>query len=118
MKIIIIGTLPVLVVSFMFGMISLSYPVRKKGDILIIGYPIFRKKYNLQNVTVDCLVEFFKSLRGHSYNVVIYVYQDEGETLIGKHILQGYMRRKRAEKDLEKVKRIIYPEKAELEEVI
>ena len=103
-----IFALPVMlvIVSILINIIT-YYPVRKKDDIIIIGYPIFCKKYNLQNNTLELQVERFQAMRGHSYNVVICVYQGENKTLIGKHILPGYMRRKRAEKELKKVKRII-----------
>jgi len=86
-------------------MTIICYPVRKAANTIIIGYPIFRKKYNLLNSNLYPQVE--RGVRGHTYNVVIYAYRSDDSTFIRKHILPGYTFRKRAEKELKKVERII-----------
>ena len=108
MKLVMIFSLPILVLLPLFGMIMFCYPVRKTDDIITIGYPIFCKEYSIFDSTFDVHIEQFRGFRGSSWNVVVNVYDSNSETLIRRHILQGYMLRKNAEKELEKVKQIIF----------
>ena len=101
--------LPLLTVLLpIFFMIVIYYPVRKTDGVVTIGYPIFCKKYDLSSSTFKLQVQRFSSLRHSSWAVVIRIYQRNTEMEIGKHVLPGYMRQRRAEKELKKVEEIIF----------
>jgi len=110
MRIVIMLILPMmLAISPILLMLAIYYPVRRTDDIIIIGYPIFCKRYHLLNSRLNIQVEYRSGLlRGGAHVVVIYVYQNGSGELIGTHILTGHRFEKNAEKEREKVERIIH----------
>jgi len=105
---IMVFAIPILIVLFPLSvMIFFCYPVRKKDDVIIIGYPIFCKRYSLLSNDFTFEVERFKALRGGSWNAVIHVYQKNSKVLIRKHILPGHTFQKSAIKEIKKVERLI-----------
>jgi len=105
-----IFAIPIMLVLFpLFFMIIFCYPVRKKDDVIIIGYPIYCKKYSLPSSDFNIEVERVSTFRGGSWAVFIRVYQKNNRALIGKHMLQGHFFLKSAEKELNKVTSIIFP---------
>ena len=105
---IIILMIPILLVVPLFVMIIACCPVRKKDDVIIIGYPIYCKKYTLQSNDFSLEVERLSSFRGGSWAVVIRVYPKNSKVLIRKHILPGHLFLKSATKERSKVRSIIY----------
>jgi len=109
MTTIMIFAIPILLVLLpLFVMIIFHYPVRKNGDDIIIGYPVYCKKYSLPSSDFNFEVKRFSTFRGGSWAVVIRVYRKNNKELIGKHVLQGHFFLKSAEKELDKVMSIIF----------
>jgi len=99
---------PILLLLPLFVMIMFCYPVRKKDDIIRIGYPIYCKKYTLLSNDFNLEVERFSSFRGGAWAVVIRVCQKDSKVIIRTHRLQGHHFLKGATKELNKVRGIIY----------
>ena len=105
---IMIFAIPLLIIVPLFVMILFCYPVRKKDDVVIIGYPIYCKKYHLSYYDFNFEIERFSSSRGGSWAVVIRVYQKNTKVLKGKHVLPGHFFLKNATKELKKAMAIIF----------
>ncbi|OPF87095.1 hypothetical protein BW731_02180 [Vagococcus martis] len=110
-------------------MILFCNPVKNKEGLIIIGYPVFTKKYSKfeHNFKIS-LTKIYK--RGHfrtkngvvrfnhaplstpfmPYKVIIYVYRIEknnNSTLVGSHIIDAGYRRKKAQNKYKKIKEVI-----------
>ena len=110
MDVVFIMIFPILCILLpLVAMIAFYYPVRKKDNTIIIGYPIFYQKYDLLSGNYNFQIEIrqVNTMRSRAWCVLIHVYQN-GD-LLRTHLVQGgYMFRKNAEKTAKKVEGIIF----------
>ena len=111
MEIVAILLIPITLVWLLFFFMTvICRPVRRKGDVIIIGYFIFCKKYNPSDSVFIIEVEESGGFRSHSWNVVIHVYQKDTRKIIREHILRGHWFEKGALKEREKTQQIVFKE--------
>ena len=110
MDVVFIMVFPILCILLpLVAMITFYYPVRKKDNTIIIGYPILCQKYDLLSGNYDFQIEIrqVNTIRSRAWCVLIHVYQNS--SLLRTHLVQGgYMLRKNAEKTAKKVESIIF----------